>query len=166
MQDNIRADTYLSELKGRLNPSNFSGDDRPQCLEDTREQTLQSIYDWIDARGYPNVFLLIGAAGAGKSTVATTVAGKYQRRGQLGCHMFFLRGRSQPGSVLQTIAYSLAFYNQSIAESLVEQLRNSGDIGPSDLKAKFKILLQDSLSAITTNMSSPVLIVLDALDDL
>ena len=120
---------------------------------------MQDIYDWVDAEGYSNVLLLVGAAGTGKSTIATTVAMKYQEIGQLGCHMFFLRGRSQPGSVLQTIAYSLAFYNQSIAESLVEQLRNSGDIGPSDLKTKFEILLREPLSALATNAGSPVLIV-------
>ena len=74
-----------------LNPSDFAGDDRPECLENTRKETLDSIHQWVDARGYPNVLLLIGAAGTGKSTIATTVAGQYQKRGQLGCHMFFVR---------------------------------------------------------------------------
>ena len=102
---------------------------------------MKSIYAWVNAGGYPNVFLLIGAAGTGKSTIATTVAGEYQKRGQLGCHMFFVRGKSDPGNVLQTIAYSLALIKQPIAESLVESLRSSGDIGPSNLKTKFEILL-------------------------
>ena len=102
-----------------MNPSDFAGDDRPECLENTRKETLNSIYQWADASGYPNVLLLIGAAGTGKSTIATTVAGRYQRRRQLGCHMFFLREKSHPGNVLQSIAYSLAAYSQTIAESLV-----------------------------------------------
>ncbi|PAV23016.1 WD40 domain containing protein [Pyrrhoderma noxium] len=158
-------DALLSGLRKKLNPSEFDGGNRPECLENTRRETLQSIYQWVDANGYPNVLLLTGAAGTGKSTIATTVAGEYQRRGQLGCHMFFLQGRSHPGDVLQTIAYSLAVYNQSIAESLTEKLRNSGDIGPSSLKTKFEILLRDPLSAVATKTSSPILIVLDALDE-
>ena len=108
-------------LKKKLNPSDFSGDDLSECLENTRKQTLQRIYDWVNAEGCPNVLLLIGAAGTGKSTIATTVAGEYQKRGQLGCYMFFVRGKSDPGNVLQTIAYSLAVYNQSIAEYLADK---------------------------------------------
>ena len=148
-----------------MNPFNLTGENRSRCLENTRKHTLQSIDEWVGAEGYPNIFFLVGAAGTGKSTIATTVAMKYQEIGQLGCYMFFLRGKSHPANVLQTIAYSLAMYRQNIAESLLEKLRDSGDIGPSDLKAKFKILLWDSLSAITTNVASPVLIVLDALDE-
>ena len=148
-----------------MNPFNLTGENRIRCLENTREHTLQSIDEWVGAEGYPNILFLVGAAGTGKSTIATTVAMKYQEIGQLGCYMFFLRGKSHPANVLQTIAYSLAMYRQNIAESLLEKLRDSGDIVSSDLKAKFKILLRDSLSAITTNVSSPVLIVLDALDE-
>ena len=148
-----------------LNPSDFAGDDRPECLENTRRETLDSIYQWVDAREYPNVLLLIGAAGTGKSTIATTVAGEYQRRRKLGCHMFFLREKSHPGSVLQSIAYSLAAYSQTIAESLVDQLKDTGVLGPSNLKTKFDILLRHPLSAIVTKVHHPVLIVLDALDE-
>ena len=68
-------------------------------------------------------------------------------------------------NALQTIAYSLAMYNQSIAKSLVEKLRKSGDIGPSNLKTKFDILLRDPLSVVATKVHHPVLIVLDALDE-
>ena len=148
-----------------MNPSIFTGNDRPQCLDNTRKETLQNIYNWVNAEGYPNIFLLIGAAGAGKSTTATTVAGVYQRRRQLGCHIFFVRGRSQPGDVFQTIAYSLSVHNQTMAETLVSHLKDIGDLEPSNLKTKFEILLREPLSAIATSVRSPTLIVLDALDE-
>ena len=124
------ANTVYSGLKKKLNPPEFSGNNRPLCLEGTRLQTLQSIDEWVNAEGYPNVLLLIGGAGTGKSTIATTVAGRYQRRSQLGCHIFFLRGSSDPGNVIESIAYSLAVYSQHIAESLVKQMKGSGDLGP------------------------------------
>ena len=119
----------------------------------------------MNTEGYPNVLLLIGAAGTGKSTIATTVAGRYQRKGLLGCHMFFTRGKSDPGNIIQSIAYSLSVYNQDIAESVVEKLKSSGDIGPSNVKTKFEVLLGDPLSAVATKIHNPVLIVLDALDE-
>ncbi|PAV22987.1 nucleotide-binding-oligomerization-domain like receptor [Pyrrhoderma noxium] len=158
-------EAVIRELKDRLKPADFDGASRPECLGDTRRQTLNSIYRWVNARGYPNVLLLIGAAGTGKSTIATTVAGEYQRRRQLGCHMFFLREKSHPGDVLQSIAYSLAAYSQTIAESLVEQMKGRGDLGPSNLKTKFDVLLHNPLSAVATKVHHPVLIVLDALDE-
>ena len=152
-------------MKDILNPSDFAGDDRPECLENTRKGTLNSIYQWADASGYPNVLLLIGAAGTGKSTIATTVAGEYQRRRQLGCHMFFLREKSHPGSVLQSITYSLAAYSQTIAESLVGHLKDRGVFGPSNLKTKFDILLREPLYTAAIEVREPILIVLDALDE-
>ncbi|PAV14678.1 nucleotide-binding-oligomerization-domain like receptor [Pyrrhoderma noxium] len=158
-------EALIRELRGKLKPSNFSGDDRPECLENTRKRTLEDIYDWANAKGRPNVLLLIGAAGTGKSTIATTVAGMYQKKGQLGCHIFFIREKSNPRNVLQTIAYLLAEYSQLIAKSLSEQLKKSGNLDSSNLKAKFDILLQQPLSAVATEVDHPVLIVLDALDE-
>ncbi|PAV14672.1 nucleotide-binding-oligomerization-domain like receptor [Pyrrhoderma noxium] len=155
----------IRDLKNILNPSIFTGDDRPECLENTRKKTLEYIYDWVNAEGPPNVLLLIGAAGTGKSTIATTVAGMYQKKGQLGCHIFFVREKSDPRNVLQTIAYLLADYNQLIAKSLSEQLKKSGSLDSSSLKAKFDILLQLPLSTVATEVGHPVLIVLDALDE-
>ncbi|PAV14664.1 nucleotide-binding-oligomerization-domain like receptor [Pyrrhoderma noxium] len=79
--------------------------------------------------------------------------------------MFFVRERSHPGNVLQTIAYLLAEYSQPIAKSLSEQLKKSGNLDSSSLKAKFDILLQQPLSTVATEVGHPVLIVLDALDE-
>ena len=119
----------------------------------------------MNAGGYPNVLLLIGAAGTGKSTIATTIARKYQKSGNLGCQMFFVRERSDLRNVLQTIAYFLAYYSQTIADTLSKGLRNKGDIGPSDLKTKFNILLREPLRIAATKSRDLILIVLDALDE-
>ena len=164
-QESMIADTFYLELKKKLNPPEFSGNDRPDCLEGTRLQTLQRIDEWVNAEGYPNILLLIGGAGTGKSTIATTIAGRYQRRSQLGCHIFFLRGSSEPGNVLESIAYSLSAYSQTIAESLVKQMDSRGELGPSNLKTKFDILIRDTLSAAAADVGSPILIILDALDE-
>ena len=64
-QEIMVADTFYQGLKRQLNPPEFSGNDRPQCLKDTRKRTLQSIDEWVNAEGCPNVLLLTGAAGTG-----------------------------------------------------------------------------------------------------
>ena len=98
------ADVVHLDLRDISNPSDFVGNDRFSCLENTREQTLQSIYEWVNTGQYPDVLLLISVADTGKSTITTTVAGRYQRRGQFGCHMFFVRGSGDPRNVLESIA--------------------------------------------------------------
>ena len=41
-QESMVADTFYLELKKKSNPPEFSGTDRPQCLEETRKRVLQS----------------------------------------------------------------------------------------------------------------------------
>ena len=78
--------------------------------------------------------------------------------------MFFFRERSHPRSVLQTVAYSLAVFSQTIAESLIDKLKDSCDLGPSNLKTKFDILLREPLYTAAIKVRELILIVLDALD--
>ena len=66
-QKSMVADTFYLELKKKLNPSDFSGDDLSECLENTRKQPLQRIYDWVNAEGCPNVLLLIWQQVPGKA---------------------------------------------------------------------------------------------------
>ena len=119
----------------------------------------------MDSINHPNLFLLTGSPGTGKSTIATTVAETYRKKQQLGCHLFFTRGKSDPDSVLQTIAYNLAFYSQDIARSLDEHLSNSGELTSATTKSKFDILLCKPLSNVTSKINFLVLIVLDAFDE-
>ena len=107
-----------------LKPFSMDVSSRSSCLPGTRVAIINEILDWVikpESDGTKNILWLHGVAGSGKSTIATTVAGQYQKRGQLGCHMFFVRERSHPMNALQTIAYSLAVYNQSIAEYLADK---------------------------------------------
>ena len=114
------------ELKKKLDPSHFFGASLSSCSENTRKATLQEIYEWMQDLSPHNIFLLYGGAGTGKSTIATTIAGAYRRKGQLGCHLFFTRGRSNPNTALRTIAYHLAQYSPIIARSIDSELKKSG----------------------------------------
>ena len=85
---------------------------RPKCLQDTRVDLLREIRSWAVVTDRPNIFLLIGAAGTGKSTVARTIAEEFEKEGKLGCYIFFQRGKTDSqssitGTVVRTIAYNL-----------------------------------------------------------
>ncbi|PAV17956.1 nucleotide-binding-oligomerization-domain like receptor [Pyrrhoderma noxium] len=112
----------------------------------------------------PNVFLLLGAAGTGKSTISTTVAEEYTRNNSLGCHLFFLRGKSDPATVIRTIACSLAEYDQNIAECIEDALKYKVGLTSATLDIQFDTFLSTPLHQSRINSKS-ILIVLDALDE-
>ncbi|PAV19949.1 nucleotide-binding-oligomerization-domain like receptor [Pyrrhoderma noxium] len=158
-------DNLIGRLKIRLNSVNPLGDSRPQCLKGTRKETLRDIYDWVNANRLPNVLLLIGGMGMGKSTIATTVAETHRGKGQLGCYLFFTREKSNPSIVLPTIAYRLALYSTHVAEAIEKQLKDVGELSSATLRSKPEFLLRRPLSEAAAKISSPVLIVLDAIDE-
>ena len=152
----------LQGLKTTLNPSHLPGDGRPTCLRGTRTRILEQISRFIDKESYnsePNVTFLIGGAGTGKSTIATSIADHYRERRQLGCHLFFLRGKSDPNTLIKTIAYNLAVFNESIAHSLEDALDGCGDFSSATLNSHFDILIRKPLSLASNHIPCPVLIV-------
>ncbi|PAV17353.1 nucleotide-binding-oligomerization-domain like receptor [Pyrrhoderma noxium] len=155
----------ITRLKNMLGPSNFSGDDRPECLRNTRERTLEDLSNWVNSTSKPNMLLLLGRAGTGKSTVATTIADTFRQRHQLGCYLFFSRGKSYPATVIQTIAYHLAVYDLRIAVSIDTEIRGYGELSSATLQSKFICLLHRPLDAVSSQIHHPVLIVLDAIDE-
>ena len=133
-------------------------------MENTRVSIREEIHDWIQNTTSPNVFLLLGAAGTGKSTISTTIAEEYTRDNSLGCHLFFLRGKSDPATVIRTIACSLAEYNQNIAECIEDALKYKVGLTSATLDIQFDTFLSTPLHQSRTN-SKPILIILDALDE-
>ena len=153
-------------LEHYLKPVYISGDDRPECMDDTHASRLKEIEEWIQDKNQPNLLFLEGDAGSGKSTIATTIAERYRLKKQLGCFMFFSRGKSDPDSVIRTMAHKLASLNQTIAENLDDALRNYGEITSATLGSQFKILLHEPIQSSAKNESNdPVLVVLDGLDE-
>ena len=156
--------TLFSELRDVLKPVHLSGFDRPHCLENTRISIREEIHDWIQNTTSPSVLLLLGPAGTGKSTISTTIAEEYRGNDSLGCHLFFLRGKSDPTTVIRTIAYNIAVYNQNIAECIDDALKDKGELLSATFNAQFDAFLSTPLHRLV-NISKPILIVLDALDE-
>ncbi|PAV17745.1 WD40 domain containing protein [Pyrrhoderma noxium] len=160
-----RADSdLLRKLYYVLDPIHLSGHDRPHCLKNTRVSIRKEIDDWAQSTTSPNVFLLVGGAGTGKSTISTTIAEEYRRNDSLGCYLFFLRSKSDPMAVIRTVAYNLAVYNQNIAECIEDALRNKGELISATLDTQFDTFLSIPLHQSQIK-SKPILVVLDALDE-
>ena len=87
------------------------------CHPRTREKVLKLITDWInDPHARQSVMWLNGPAGAGKSAIAQTIAGRSGE--QLAASFFFLRSSSDRGTATRfftTLAWQLA---QNIPELL------------------------------------------------
>ena len=143
-----------------------SGATHRECLEGTGIALRKTINCWAEGTDLPNILLLMGGAGTGKSTIATTIAEEYRRKDRLGSHFLCLKGMSDPTTVIRTFAYNLAVYNQQIAQNIASELRGV-ELDSSTLKGQFNILLSVSLRKAVRKdgIDYPVLIILDALDE-
>ena len=142
----------------------LSVDDQHDCLEGTRLETIQDISQWIESNG-SNVCLLLGAVGTGKSAIAATLAKKYRALDNLGCYLIFRKGKSEPETVLRNIAYNLAKYDQEIAKTICDSLRKYGNLESASLEAEFSTLLKDPLHIFARWRKSPILVIIDGLDE-
>src|SRR6266404_5170147 len=117
---------------------------RVPCTQDTRTEILDRIYRWFngevseiggalqtEGNQHGQIFWLDGVAGTGKSTIAQTVADRFNRSHQLGASFFCSRDDaecSNVGLVFPTIAYQLSLFNPSFQSHLSELIDRDPDV--------------------------------------
>lgn len=86
-----RVDNYLARALAldKLAPSVMDASDRLECLVNTRQNVLSDIIEWATTPG-KNIFWLRGPAGAGKSTLPTTIARYFADLRRLGAFVFLI----------------------------------------------------------------------------
>ena len=149
-----------------------------ECTFGTRVKVLEDITKWANesSSDSPHVFWLTGQAGSGKTTIAYTIARRFERGSSAGQHTVlggnFLcsrqfeetRGRTQ---IIPTIAYQLARECKPYEDAL--QVANNFDVVNHDVVTQLKSLLiapwQQS-EPIRCPKLPPYLIVIDALDEI
>ena len=171
--------TFKIELEKILRPIPVTGleANRSRCMEGTRVQVLSKINSWVRDTSLPNIFLLIGGAGTGKSTIARTIAQEYERKRALGAYMFFIRGKTDPKAgfttitnmVIQTVAYRIAYHNPKIATFIYAEIGNDKEPQFPSSETLFERLLRDPIRSLmnteNTKLHDPILVILDALDE-
>ncbi len=110
-------------LQMRLSPAEQQ-ELEDDCLPDTRVKILQEARDWLkDCESARNILWIVGAPGAGKSTIATTLARElankppFLTKAPSFAKFFSKRDKPtlrDPGKIWRTLAYSLAAYSQAV----------------------------------------------------
>lgn len=160
------------QLLEKLKHSVMKQSDRRTCLPGTRRDAIKAIIDWYsdDSNTRKNVMWLYGLAGAGKSTVATTIA--WMMRGfegvnLLGAFVFFNRAHADANAstLIQTIAYQLAVFDASISARIEQVIKVHPDIVDESIAVQFSLLLSKTALEDISWLRGPILVVIDALDE-
>jgi len=151
---------------------------REECTAGTRVKILEDITKWANdsSSGSPCVFWLTGQAGSGKTTIAYTIAKRFEKdgaadqltvlRGNFLCSRQFEETRERT-RIVPTIAYQLARKCQSYADAL--HVADKFDAVNHDISIQLKDLLVGpwQQSEAMRGPELPLyLIVIDALDEI
>ncbi|KAK0232616.1 hypothetical protein IW262DRAFT_5806 [Armillaria fumosa] len=139
-----------------------------ECLEGTRTAILEDIMTWImDGSDTRCVCWLNSVAGAGKSTVARSVAHWAADRGILGGSFFCSRNDSQQKDarlVIPTIAFHISELDMAFRQELVSVVRHWDGIDLETPSQQLERLVIKPLLSIGRR-SDPLLLIVDALDE-
>ncbi|KLO08317.1 WD40 repeat-like protein [Schizopora paradoxa] len=163
-------------LRKRLDPANQDPLGKG-CLPNTRMIVLRKIQDWLDSTdSNEKILWIVGAPGAGKTTVATSIANGLKNRGE-PCAKFFAK-RDKPHlsdarRIWPSLAYSLADRHDGVKAALMLALRDKSNMDVQDdaVLVQFEKLINRPLEMNRKEAGSrsreipyPIFIV-DALDE-
>ena len=116
-----------------------------------------------------NITWLHGPAGSGKSAILNTLDQCFSRLRRRGAFLFWDRNdavNSEPHRVIRTLAYQLACFNPTFADTLASLVSAEPDIMRSSLDEEFRRLVQEPLTSLAKRHDlGPIIIILDALDE-
>lgn len=146
-----------------------SWDPRRVCLANTRNHIIEQVHSWVenaDESRSTTIFLLTGVAGAGKSTVAHTIAQHYAGTKKLATSFFFdreINDRNNPKHLISTIASDLCRTDVQLARRIQSCIEEDERIAHAPISLQFEELVLRPYKDLPT--SHPMVIVLDALDE-
>jgi len=137
------------------------------CLKGTREDLLKQVQEWAAAEE-GHVLWINGAAGSGKSSLATSAALMLEE--SIGGYFFCKRDSKElrdAGRVLPTIAAKLARVCPPYGNLVAEALKTDWDLGSQSIEQQFEGLFRGPLGNLQgKGMAMPnYLVVIDALDE-
>ena len=138
-----------------------------ECLADTRVNLLHRIKTWGVDQQRP-ICWLSGIAGTGKSTIARTIASRFQVQRSLGGSFFFSRGEGPSGYAylfISTLAYYPARTSSHLRTGICTAITDHNDIFKQGLRDQWcKLIIRPLFKAKMT--PRPCLnFVVDTLDE-
>ncbi|KIJ48100.1 hypothetical protein M422DRAFT_28571, partial [Sphaerobolus stellatus SS14] len=136
------------------------------CQPGTRERILTKIKEWIAEEG-PPVLWLYGPAGAGKSTIAQTIAEQCHDRKNLAFSYFFSRrnaNRNDLTKFIPTFIYELVRTLPSLGTPVRKAILRDPSIFGRRLEDQANTLIVEPLKAVSEQMPRMV-VVIDGLDE-
>ena len=141
------------------------------CLEGTRNEILDEITTWINNTedDTSRIFWLHGNAGTGKSSIAHTIAHRFNKLGRLGSCYCFNRNemvQQRHKKIFATIARDLADCDNQMRKELVAAVHlNTSLKNSADVSQQWKELIMKPAKALSDAMVGPIVIIIDALDE-
>ncbi|KAI0089767.1 hypothetical protein BDY19DRAFT_992735 [Irpex rosettiformis] len=157
----------LSMLK-RAEQASFRGEDRPQCLEGTRGEVMDTLQSWALSESGKQFFWLNGPAGSGKSTIAQTFAYKLHLEDKLGASFFCSRNTTERRDlfmIFPTLAFQLATSTNSASQKFRDALLLALKADPHGTSLSLKHQLQELIVRPAQVSAMKAVIVIDALDE-
>ncbi|KAH9834934.1 quinon protein alcohol dehydrogenase-like superfamily [Rhodofomes roseus] len=167
--------SFLMKQLDAIVSARHSAVDIPSCTKETRIQLLDDICAWAayrqgkDTDARP-IFILNGAAGTGKSTVAKTVCAALEEGGRLGGSYFCSRGgkagQRDVKSIFPTLAYTLSQHSPAFAAEVAKALEKDPDAAKAVIKEQFRVLIAKPAEVAFTTADTAPVVVIDAVDEL
>lgn len=169
----------FENLKSRVATSAFHNSsqrvDPPRCHEHTRKAVLDEIFNWITTEPLRTSWILWlnGAAGAGKTAIAQSIAELCIVRSILVASFFFFRAdgkRNTTDLLVTTLVYQLIQLVPDTKEIIERAIESNPLIFEQSLDAQFEELLLEPLRRVhfTGHVSashSKMLLIIDGIDE-
>ena len=149
--------------------------DPPKCHPNTRLAVLTKIMKWIKWEGDLNAFIIwvYGAAGAGKSAIAQTIAEMCEREMILLASFFFSRNdpsRSNVNSLIATLAYQITLNLPDVREVIIGAIEHDPLIFSKSFAVQVETLIVAALQPLVetgffNDPTSRRLVIIDGLDE-
>ncbi|KAF8336615.1 uncharacterized protein EI90DRAFT_3014302 [Cantharellus anzutake] len=161
----VEDSSVLNELKYPIVPHH---DSTHPCLPDTRIDLIERIMTWCrtteDSKN--RVLLLTAVAGAGKTSVALSIAEECKRENMSSASFFFKAGeQSRPDHLFSGMARSLATHDAAYRASLISALQEDPALSTASFPTQFEKLVAEPLRLRTSSSDRPIAIIIDALDE-
>ncbi|KAF8326365.1 uncharacterized protein EI90DRAFT_3070656 [Cantharellus anzutake] len=174
LRTNLRIGVKLSAMEadsilGRLQYPDVAHHDSTQaCLEGTRVGLTERIMAWCHNTGDSEnrVMLLTAVAGAGKTSIAHTIAERCERECTLLMSFLFKAGeQSRPDSLFSGMARALANHDRRYRSSIVSALERDPTLSTAPFTMQFKKLVAPFFSHRPLLSDRPFVVIIDALDE-